>query len=255
MSKRDDVDLLYRKSKIIDSCCRIIFWVNCCLAVVSSISMGIINNISILLQILVSLLFIVMKNLDDGLFWYNAESSRRKDNLQVALGINLSTLETDGYYNNTLEPSIVKYAMNTFESNFFCKELSGKMLTGSFIKAIISTVLLITIGWINPNKDVLLIVTQAVFSAYIIEETVLLAIYKMRMDRLYDIAYTEFVTIGISKHAQQNLLLSYVVEYEAVKAHYKVRIDSTLFAKYNSDLSRKWEDIKAKCVIKTRLSN
>lgn len=254
MSRRDDVDLLYRKSKKLNDICQVLFWSNCILSVISSISTGLINNMSVLIQILVSFAYIVMRNLDDGHFWYNAESSRRKNNFQVAFGISLSNLETDGYYNNTLEPSITKYAMNTFESNFFCKELSGKMLIGSFIKSMISIALLIVIGWFTPNGDILLVITQAVFSAYIIEETIMLTLYKWKMDRLYETAYTEFITVGISKISQQNLLLSYVVEYEAVKAHYKVRINSSLFAKYNEELSAKWNDIKSKCVIKSRLS-
>lgn len=41
-------------------------------------------------------------------------------------------------------------------------------------------------------------------------------------------------------------MLSYVVEYEAVKAHYKIRLDSTLFNKYNPELSKKWEAIETK---------
>ena len=74
------------------------------------------------------------------------------------------------------------------------------------------------------------------------------------MDKLYNLFYTEFVTVGVSKQKQQYLLLSHVIEYEAVKAHYKVRLESNWFNKHNEQLSRKWEEIKTKIVIKSKLN-
>lgn len=254
MSRRDDVDVLYRKSTKLNDWCQILFWTNCFFSVLSLLFDGILNNTSILMQILTSVLYVILKSIDDGHYWFKAESARRKNNLQVALRINLSDFETEGYYNNSLEPSISKYAMNTFESNFFSKELTAKMLAKSLVKAIIAVLLLISIGWFNPDQGVILIITQAVLSTYIVEETIMLALYKSKLDKLYDLIYTEFITIGITKKSQQNLLLSYVVEYEATKAHYKVRISTFLFNQYNKELSKKWNDIKAKCRTKDRLS-
>lgn len=66
------------------------------------------------------------------------------------------------------------------------------------------------------------------------------------MDKLYDEAFTELVTLGRESKKSEIWMLSYVVEYEAVKAHYKIRLDSTLFNKYNPELSKKWEAIETK---------
>lgn len=106
----------------------------------------------------------------------------------------------------------------------------------------------------NPSQGVVLVITQAVFSTYIIEETIMLVLYKTKLEKLYSLIYAEFITVGIKKKTQQNLLLSYAVEYEAIKAHYKVRISTDLFKRYNDCLSRKWDDIKSKCRIGDRLS-
>ena len=187
--------------------------------------------------------FVVISLADDGLFWYNAERERRKNNIQNALGVRFSDLETDGYYNNSISPSMIKYALNTFESNFFSKFIASKMLIKSAVKTLIAIILLISVGWVIGNGSILLIASQAVFSAYIFEDTVLLAIYTERLNKLYDMAYSEFITIGVSRKQQVAFLLYYCIEYESIKAHYKVRLDSKVFAKYNRELSDKWDKI------------
>ena len=254
MSRRDEVNGLYKQSQALNSICHVLFWVNVGLSMLALLPFVTMTNAIVSVQILVSALYIILKIIDDGCLWYNAEAARRKNNLQVALDLNLSDLETDGYYNNGEEPSLIKYAVNTFESSYFSKENATRMLIKSFVKACVSVVVLVIIGWISPRKDFLFVTTQAVFSAYIIEEAIMLAIYKTKLDKLYNLFYTEFVTVGVSKQKQQNLLLSYVVEYEAVKAHYKVRLDSNWFNKHNEQLSSKWEAIKSKIVIRSKLT-
>ena len=254
MSRRDEVNGLYKQSQALNSTCHVLFWVNVGLSMLALLPLVTMTNAIVSVQILVSALYIILKIIDDGCLWYNAEAARRKNNLQVALDLNLSDLETEGYYNNVEEPSLIKYAVNTFESSYFSKENATRMLIKSFVKACVSVVVLVIIGWISPRKDFLFVTTQAVFSAYIIEEAIMLAIYKTKLDKLYNLFYTEFVTVGVSKQKQQNLLLSYVVEYEAVKAHYKVRLDSNWFNKHNEQLSSKWEAIKSKIVIRSKLT-
>ena len=254
MSRRDEVNGLYKQSQALNSICHVLFWVNVGLSMLALLPLVTMTNAIVSVQILVSALYIILKIIDDGCLWYNAEAARRKNNLQVALDLNLSDLETEGYYNNVEEPSLIKYAVNTFESSYFSKENATRMLIKSFVKACVSVVVLVIIGWISPRKDFLFVTTQAVFSAYIIEEAIMLAIYKTKLDKLYNLFYTEFVTVGVSKQKQQNLLLSYVVEYEAVKAHYKVRLDSNWFNKHNDQLSSKWEAIKSKIVIRSKLT-
>lgn len=246
MSNRDDINDLYKYSKCLGKWCSILFWFN----VIISLGMVLLNsnirNFFVLIQIIGGVLYIILKSIDDGVFWYNAESARRKNNIQKAFGIIFSEMETNGYYNNSLKPSIAKYAVNTLESNFFSKYLAGKMLIKSTLKSILAVVMLVIVGWFASNQDVLLIIVQVVFSVYIIEDTVMLSIYKIKMDKLYDEAFIELVAIGRKSKKQEIWMLSYVVEYEAVKAHYKVRLDSTLFNKCNLELSKKWEFIEMK---------
>ena len=254
MSRRDDAEILYNKSNKLNEWCQILFWTNCNFSVISLLFDGILTSIGILMQIVTSFLYIILKSVDDGHYWYMAESVRRKNNIQVGLDVDLTEFETNEFYNNSLEPSIFKYGMNTFESVFFSKEIAAKMLVKSFIKAVLAVILLILVGWFNLSQGVILVITQAVFSTYIIEETIMLVLYKSKLDKLYALIYAEFITVGISKKNQQSLLLSYVVEYEAIKAHYKVRISSSLFKRYNSEMSNRWKEIEGKCRVKERIT-
>lgn len=243
MSRRDDVSRLYALSLKLGDICKLLFWVNCALSVVSLFVAGRFFNVLSILQIASAVAFVAISLADDGLFWYDAEKERRKNNIQNAFAVRLSDLETDEYYNNLISPSMIKYALNTFEGNYFSKFIASKMLIKSAVKTLIAIILLISAGWVIGDGSILLIASQAVFSAYILEDTVLLAIYKGRLEKIYDIAYSEFITIGVSKKQQVVLLLYYCIEYESIKAHYKVKLDSKIFKKCNGELSDAWDKI------------
>lgn len=249
MSKRDDINLMYSYSNYLEICCNILFWIN----FACSFGIVILNNISTiisLIQIISTILYVVLKSIDEGCLWYDAEKARRRNNMQNAFNVHLSDMETEGFYNNSLKPSIVKYAVNTFESNFFSKCIAGKMLVKSTFKSILAIVVLIITERIVSSGDLLLLILQTVFSTYVIEDTIRLAIYKFRMNKIYDEAFTELVTLGVKGRKHATWMLSYVVEYEAIKAHYKVRLDSKLFYKHNDALSKKWDAIQKKIVTK-----
>lgn len=249
MSKRDDVDLLYSRSKTMAALCKYLFWGNCVVALATTICGGQLKTALTYVQIIGALLYVILKSLDDGLFWYSAEAARRKNSVQVAFNVSLSELETEEYYNNNVEPSVLKYALNTFESNYFSKFIAGKMLVKSAFMSLVSIIVLIVTGWFVSSGDILLAITQAIFSAYVIEDTLMLTIYKLKMDILYDEAYSILISIGVKDEKQMVWLLAYAVEYEAIKAHYKVRLDSTIFNTYNDELSQKWDDIRRKIVV------
>lgn len=98
--------------------CKYLFWGNCSIALTATICSGQLKAVLTYIQIIGALLYVILKSLDDGLFWYHAEMARRKNSIQVAFNVSLSELETEEYYNNHVEPSVVKYAMNTYVSRF-----------------------------------------------------------------------------------------------------------------------------------------
>ena len=243
MSRRDDINKLYIPSQKLEKFCKIVFWLNCMLSLVNIFLSGMATDIVSILQIASALGFVSASVIDDGLFWYNAEHERRKNSIQTAFGIRLSELETDGYYNNSVPPSMIKYATNTFESVYFSKFIASKMLIYSLVKSLLAIIVLISVSWIIANGNILLIIAQAVFSAYIVEDTVYLTIYVNRLNALYDSIYTALITTGVHSSQKMPILLSFCTEYECIKAHYNIRLDSKIFIKYNHELSEKWNTI------------
>lgn len=249
MIKIDEINTLYKKSNTLEIINKILFISNIFCSLLAILPTGKLKEMFILFQIIIALLYVITKNIDDGLFWYNAESARRKDSIQTAFNITLTTYKTEGYYNNEFEPSIIKYAVNTFESNYFSNFLSGKMLLSSSLKSIVAIIILIITGWAHNSSEILLIILQSLFSVYVIEDTFILIFYKFRMQKLFDDAFSSLITIGINNKKQEIWLLAYILEYESIKAHYKVRINNKIFNLYNDELSKKWNELQSKIII------
>lgn len=242
MSRRDDVMGLYRPSEILEKIEKVFFCLDIVAALVALVSNETISSIAIVVQIVVALLYFVSNTIDDGCFWYEAEKQRRKNGIQNGLGMRLSEYDTEEYYNNNLPHSLEKYGMNILESNYFSKIIAGKMLLKVGAYALGSVVSLVIACRFVSDGNVLLLIAQTTFSSYVLVDFVMLLLYKIRLEALYSEAYNVFV-LGSRTHINQAWIISYVVEYEAIKAHYKIRLDQKIFNKMNGELSAKWQDI------------
>ncbi|MBP3325094.1 MAG: hypothetical protein J6L77_01570 [Coprococcus sp.] len=242
MSRRDDVMELYKPSGILEKIEKILFCIDIIAALVSLVSSQVISSIAITVQIVVALLYFVSNTIDDGCFWYEAEKQRRKNGIQNGLGMRLSEYDTEEYYNNNLPPSLEKYGMNILESNYFSKIIAGKMLFKMVGYALGAVVALIIACRFVSNENILLIIAQTAFSSYVLVNFTMLVFYKIRMETLYSEAYNVLI-LGNRMRCHQAWLISYIVEYEAIKAHYKIRLEQKIFNNINSKLSAKWQDI------------
>lgn len=242
MSRHDEVTDLYKPSKRLESFEQILFIGNIIAALVSLFSYEVICKVAIFIQVIMALLYFICNIVDDGHFWYKAEKERRKNSIQNGLGIRLSELNTEGYYNNDLHPSISKCAINTLESNFFTKNIAEKMILKKSILAILAIVVLVGSCIFVENINVTLIIAQTAFSSYVFVDFIMLLLYKTRIESLYENAYNILI-LGNANRENTAWLISYIVEYEAIKAHYKIRLEEKLFNSSNADLSQKWDEI------------
>lgn len=244
MSKKDDINKLYDKSAFINRINGILFFVNVVLSLILLSNVEELNKAITILQIVLSVVFAILLLINECWLWYDAESARRKGNIQNGFNINLQQLHTEGYYNNSISPSLLKYAVNTFESNFFSKEIAIRMLPKKIITCLISMIAFIISLRYVENNELLLIISQIIFSSYFIFDTIILISYTIRIKHWYEKAYDQLITNGIKYRDQLKWLLYYIVEYECVKAYFKVNLDSNLFKKYNNALSEEWNNIK-----------
>lgn len=170
-----------------------------------------------------------MTLLDDCFCWYGAEAARREKDVENAFGVSLGELTTEGYYNNTLPNSLSKFALNAMESTYFSKHIAQKMLPGAFIKALLAIVVMIVSAFAVSDLNTLILIVQAAFTVYFIEDAVKLFRYNGLVKSLFDSLYRLFITNGISTKEQETTAFMSALEYEAVKAHFKIRLDSNVF--------------------------
>jgi hypothetical protein len=250
MARRDDVNQLYLWPNRIEYIIKWLFWINVVCSVAYCIfKTGTVSNILLVVQILVSILYVVSRIIDDNLFWYNAERARRQTAIENGFGIDITEYKTNEYYNNSLPNNSTKFSVNAFESIMFSKTTAGRMLWKESIRMGIAVLAFISTCLVNKDYGIVLIMSQTVFSAFFVEEYVTLVVYKSRLEKLYDDFYKESITIGIKSEEQSILLLAYAIEYEAIKAHYKVRLSEKEFWKHNSETSLKWEQVRKKIKI------
>ncbi len=243
MSRRDDVNKLYRPSKTLEKIC---LWLFCADIIVSLIAIvySSASRFTTTVMMVIAFLYMALTILDDGVFWYIAENARRKNNIQEAFKVRLGCLETEGYYNNSVSEPDLAYAVNTFESAFFTKEISERMLWKAYFKLLASLVVVLISCRLVTDDNVFLIIAQAAFSAVVLEDGISLILFVQRIKKLYDLAYHELITVGISKSEQKVWLRYFCVEYESIKAHYKIRLDEKLFQKLNGTLSEAWNRLQ-----------
>lgn len=250
MARRDDVNQLYMWSSKIERILKWLFWINALASAAASIfKTDTASNTLLVVQILVSLLYVVCRILDDNFFWYNAERVRRRADIENGFGIDITEYKTNGYYNNNLPNDLTKFSVNAFESIMFSKATVGQMLWKESIRMVIAALIFISSCLFYKDYGIVLIISQTVFSAYFVEEFVTLVVYKSRLEKLYDAFYEELITIGIKSEEQKSLILAYAIEYEAIKAHYKVRLSEEEFWKHNAETSLKWQQVYKKIKI------
>lgn len=243
MSRRDDVSKLYKIPNNLDTIEKVLFFIDLIAAVVALSSNPKVMSFAIVVQIVAAVFYFIISVIDDGYFWYEAEKARRKNSIENGYGTRLSELETDEYYNNQSKESLEKYALNALESNLFSKEIAGKMILMSCIKSAGAVAILMVACRLMTDSELLLIIAQTAFSSYILLDTVMLVFYKLRMDSLFKEGYALLITPGVKGKKKNPCLLSYCVEYEAIKAHYKIRLSEKTFKKNNEKLSNQWNQV------------
>ncbi len=242
-SKKDDINNLYKIPNILNRIEMWLFVIDFIAALLSLSANHVVVIIMVSIQIVSALLYSIINIIDDGHFWYKAEKARRKNGIENGLGIRLSELEAEGYYNNNSATSIEKYALNLLESNLYSKEISGKMIFSGMIKSGIAIIVLLLACRFVDNYELLLIIVQTIFSTYIIVDTVMLFLYRLRMDSLFEEGYSALITPGVESESKQAVFLAYAVEYESIKAHYKIRLDERIFEKNREGYDKQWKQI------------
>lgn len=242
MSEVYEADQLYERSRKVERVCAGLFWANCALTALVFWPNAM-QPIIVYGQIATAALHVVLGLVNDCALWFDAESTNRKHLIEDAFGIDITNRRSEGYYNNRFAKSVERYVANAFESSYFTMSVSEAMIPASAGKAIVACLLFLLLILLQPTEISLSDATQAVFSAYLVEDAVLLMSFHSKVKYIYERFYETLVSTRATGD-DLPLLVANVQEYECVKAHFKVRLDSKLFNKMNSELSERWSAIE-----------
>lgn len=247
MSDLYEAGELYKRSHRMDTVCSILFWSNCVLSVLAFWP-NTVQRAIVYMQMMTAIGHVVLGLMNDCALWFEAESTNRKHLIEDAFGVDLTNRRSCGYYNNHFDKSSERFVTNAFESSFFTMNVSAAMIPPCLVKTALALMLFILMLFLQPAGVNVSDATQAVFSAYLVEDAAFLIVFHMKIKAEYARFYESLVSTGVVNRKQMILAMANAQEYECTKAYFKIRLDSGRFEAMNDELSKKWSDIERRVV-------
>ncbi len=245
----DEISQYYNPVIKLGKISEFIFWIYIVLSFVIPYSASIFGETTTdILQICFLLLvlgYFVISHVSSSYYFPRAEFGRRKQLLSNALGVPISSDNTEKYYNNKFAPSIERVGANTMENALFSEAIASKMLER---KRIVIVVYLV--AWFlaliirNNSLELIAWITQLVFSGEILAEWLKLEIFRFRCKQMYQELYDYFrLKSDQDSHNGFATVLNAFATYEAVKSDAGILLSTKDFNELNPTLSIKWEKI------------
>ncbi|MCZ4246968.1 hypothetical protein BXO87_02385 [Bacillus sp. GZB] len=259
MSERfDSLDKYYKIINNFDLASRVLFWVNTILTVVVYFLDGNDQVKSILtgLFIITTLLYFIVDN-SLGIFLIpGAEEKRRTHLLTNSFGVPLDSERTNKYYNNTLEPSLLKLGANIFENSLFASRVTSEMAKQERWKILfLALVWLVSLIIRNTDIEFISIVAQTLFASTLLSAWLRLEVLRKKNHDIYKCLYDVFLLRsrgGANEESIYARILDCCVQYESAKAYSGVKQSSKIFFKINGEVTEEWEQTKRNLKIEVR---
>lgn len=243
----DSLDEHYKPIGILDNISTILFWLIFVLSLVILYVKDVnINKILSGMFILLTLSFSISNNILKIYLIPKIESKRRVHLLSNSLGVCLDHERTNRYYNNNIEPSLLKLGANVFENSLFAKTIVSKMLFKERIKIAIYTLIFFTsILYKGFDLSITAIIAQTLFSGEIISKWLYMEYLRHENERIFEDMNNIFLSYIENKKVEfQAQIIANLVRYESVKAYCGIKQSSKIFLEINDETSSKWEEIK-----------
>ena len=245
----DEISIYYGYAKELDLAIIAFFWVIAIISFAIPYASGLNTKsqeeINVLYIVLVIVHFICTLILSVYLIPL-AERKRRRQLLSNAIGTPLIQEKTQLYYNNEFAPSITRLGANVMENSLFSREIATLMLIPTrWIVGVYMVVWLVLFASRQSNLDIMLWVTQFVFSGAVILRWIQLEFLRFRHDQIYENLYSHF--LGGQKNTPKSVatILDAFASYEAAKASAGLVLSTKVFNKINQQLTQKWENIRS----------
>lgn len=252
--RKDEVQELYDRCNKITNYADLLFLVNMVISFILIFNFKY-RDAFIIISLILTIVYVVLVNINEMYFSNLAENERRKSLLKESFDVNTTLRETNKYYNNESQPSIEKLGLNCYESAFFTKKVVDKMLPKNIIKISIFIIIYIVLMIKLKNMDLLLVITQTLFSAEIIFSFIKLCYFKFQLDKVCNKFQNIFLIIGLKNKDVNVLILDATMDYECLKSYCKISTSNKIFFENNNQWSKEWQKLLNKIKKKQEKDN
>ena len=246
MARIDPIAKHYQAPDILDIMANILFYLLATVAIaIALIKQKDLKEFASIAFVAMVVIYFILKHLAALFLMPNAERLRRKQLLSDSFSVPLLHESTKEYYNNSISPSCQRLGSNIFESTFFSHRILAKMLVSERIKlATFFTIWIIALAYRGLSQEIVIIISQTLFSAEIIARWISMELLKTRVCEAYNDMYRYFLTKPSNISESTALILESFSHYESAKAAATIRLSSKIFNELNSELSAEWQRIK-----------
>ena len=252
--RKDEIQELYDRCNKITNYADLLFLFNMVISFILIFNFKY-RDAFIIISLILTIVYVVLVNINEMYFSNLAENERRKSLLKESFDVNTTLRETNKYYNNESQPSIEKLGLNCYESAFFTKKVVDKMLPKNIIKISIFIIIYIVLMIKLKNMDLLLVITQTLFSAEIIFSFIKLCYFKFQLDKVCNKFQNIFLIIGLKNKDVNVLILDATMDYECLKSYCKISTSSKIFFENNNQWSKEWQKLLNKIKKKQEKDN
>ncbi|WRP06895.1 hypothetical protein U9J35_01620 [Rossellomorea aquimaris] len=251
MSERyDSLDRHYKNIEKLNTSTSILFWVNAALSIAVFFVDEYLTAKNTLLFVftLTTITYFVIDNYLSIFEIPKVEDKRRVHLLTNSFNVPLDNERTNKYYNNELEPSLLKLGANIFEDSLFAERVTLEMAKRERIKVVLFVfVFVVALMFRTTEMELISILAQTLFASTLIPAYIRLEVLHYKNKVIFDSLHDIFLFHKQSPENDERLtakLLDCFVKYESAKAYSGVKQDTEIFNKINSELSQEWDEIK-----------
>jgi len=252
MSERiDSLDRHYKNIEKLNTTTTALFWVNAILSIVVFFvdDYLTVKNILLFVFTITTLGYFVIDNYLSIYKIPKVEDKRRVHLLTNSFNVPLDNERTNKYYNNELEPSLLKLGANIFEDSLFAERVTHEMAKRERKKVgIFIVIFVIALMSRTTEIELISILAQTLFASTLIPAYLRLEVLHFKNKAIFDCMHDIFLfhnqrTIDGNERLSAKLLDCFV-KYESAKAYSGVKQDSKIFHKINPQVTQEWEEIK-----------
>jgi hypothetical protein len=251
MSERvDSLDRHYKTIEKLNSTTSTLFWVNAALSIVVFFVDNYSTAKTVLLFVftITTLAYFLIDNYLSIFKIPKVEDKRRVHLLTNSFNVPLDNERTNKYYNNELEPSLLKLGANIFENSLFAERVTHEMAKRERIKVILFiAVFVVAILLRTTEIELISILAQTLFASTLVTSYLRLEVLHHKNKAIYDCLHDIFLFHNQPTENDEKLsakLLDCFVKYESAKAYSGVKQDTKIFLKINPEVTQEWEEIK-----------